>query len=61
MKTMKIVPTNNNEPGLLGCLVDFQEALSVDDLRSDISNLSRPIRSHLASFHKKGTPEIQLV
>ena len=58
---MKIVPTNNSELGLLDCLVVFQEVLSVEHLGSDVSKLSRAIRSHLASFHRKGTPELQVL
>lgn len=34
VKTMKIVLTNNSELGLLECLVNFQYAVSVDDLGS---------------------------
>lgn len=58
VKTMKTMPTNNSEPGRL---VDFQEALSVDDLGSDVSKISRAMRSHLTSFHRRGTPELQVL
>lgn len=60
MKTLKIVPTNNSELGLLDCLVEFQEDRSVDDLGSDVSKLSKAIRSHVASFHRR-TPELQVL
>lgn len=59
--TKKIVPTNHSELGLLECWVDFQEALSVDALGSDISKLPSTMRVHLASFHRRDTPELQIL
>lgn len=60
-KTKKIVPTNTSELGLLDCWADFQEALSVETSASDDMKFLSTTRAHLASSHRRGTPELQVL